>query len=191
MLPPPTSPAEERVRQTYLDDVARIIRNEIADGGHMNRATALRIASGILASLAEHIGAVPPVLPLSAQGSLTLTGSASITVVTPRTVEATATVYTPTVAILDESGHAEDTLTVEKLPAEGLSHKQKLLLIRIQIFVVVFVALSGIVSANEDLADKLGPYLGGSALGIALLCSRQVGRAYDKKYGPGDDNADA
>jgi hypothetical protein len=32
--------------------------------------------------------------------------------------------------------------------------------------------------------------LGRSALGIALLCSRQVGRAYDKKYGPGDDNAD-
>ncbi|GAA5057022.1 hypothetical protein GCM10023259_040550 [Thermocatellispora tengchongensis] len=49
-------------------------------------------------------------------------------------------------------------------------------------FAVVFIALFELVQANEDLAQKLGPYLGGS--GIARLSAKHVSRAYDKLYGP-------
>ncbi|MET7335968.1 hypothetical protein [Nonomuraea sp. NPDC005650] len=186
LLPPPASPAEQRARDAFTDAI-RDVRNRLAHG-RIDRATALRAASDILDALANHVDAVPPVLPLSAHGATTVTGSASLVVTA--TVEAKATVYTPTVRILTDEGHAEDTLTVEKLPIAGLSHKQKLLLLRLQVFLVVFFALYGVFSAHEDEADRVTLYTGGGAVPMALWCASQVGRAYDKKYGPDNDAGD-
>ncbi|MGV9383584.1 hypothetical protein ACWDRB_47760 [Nonomuraea sp. NPDC003707] len=70
----------------------------------------------------------------------------------------------------------------------GLTHQQKLLLIRAQVLMVVFIALFGIISAHEDQADKLSLYLGGGALPVAWWCARKVAEQYDKHYGPGQNH---
>ncbi|MFI6497204.1 hypothetical protein [Nonomuraea typhae] len=81
---------------------------------------------------------------------------------------------------LDPDASASGPLTSP--PQSGVTRRKKRLLVQIQTFVVVFIALSGLVAANEDRADKLGPYLGGSALTIAYFCAVSVGKAYDKLY---------
>ncbi|GAA3306072.1 hypothetical protein [Nonomuraea dietziae] len=53
---------------------------------------------------------------------------------------------------------------------------------------MVFIALSGVISAHEDLADRAGPYIGGSAVAVALFCARAVGKQYDKLCGFEDED---
>ncbi|MET7335969.1 hypothetical protein [Nonomuraea sp. NPDC005650] len=72
----------------------------------------------------------------------------------------------------------------QALAPSGLTHAQKLLLIRFQVFMVAFIAMYGIISAHEDQADKLSLYLGGGALPVAWWCARKVVEQYDKRYGP-------
>lgn len=69
----------------------------------------------------------------------------------------------------------------------GLTHAQKVLLIRFQVFIVVFFAFYGLISANEEQADKLTLYTGGGAVPIAWYCANLAAKEYDKRYGPDRD----
>ncbi|MEU4231088.1 hypothetical protein AB0F17_42925 [Nonomuraea sp. NPDC026600] len=67
------------------------------------------------------------------------------------------------------------------------THQQKVMMIRLHIFVVVLIALYGIISDHEDQADKISLYTGGGAVPIAWWCAQVVAKQYDKRYG---DNAE-
>ncbi|GGO63264.1 hypothetical protein [Nonomuraea cavernae] len=72
-------------------------------------------------------------------------------------------------------------------PSTDLTHAQNVLRVRFQVFVVVFFALYGLISANENQADKLTLYTGGGAVPIAWYCATLVAKEYDKRYGPDRD----
>jgi hypothetical protein len=148
-------------------------------------SSALHRANEMLSLLAEHPESLADVLPLSAHGTMTVTGSVEATL---PALTSKITVYTPTVEIFNRDGTVSLAPPAESAPmgrpGGGLSRKHKRLLIQAQIFMVVFIALSGVVSANEDLADKAGPYFGGSALAAALWCATAVGKAFDKLSPP-------
>ncbi|SDI56378.1 hypothetical protein SAMN05421505_17011 [Sinosporangium album] len=150
----------------------------------LDTAIAARSAMEALAVLAKYHG---PVLRLERmdQGDAQA-GSGAVQVYLPAVAAKVAAHATA----VDTASSADESAArggVER--GEGLARRHRRILVQTHVFLVAFIALSGVIAANEELVDKLGLYMGGSALTIAWMCAAAVGKAFDKLY-PENDHED-
>ncbi|MFD9947658.1 hypothetical protein ACFWYW_46670 [Nonomuraea sp. NPDC059023] len=178
LIPSPASPAEQQAREELLNAL-ELSLFDVKRGEFPDLPGILDRARGVLDALVANPDSLPQVLPHAKRRIDAFVDLPPIIV--------KATVYAPTVTIINDSGMAEDTILVTRETSlaetrKGLSRAQKRLLTQAEVFIYVWIALTAIGLMNYEQADVLITASGLNPWVAAMGASFMAGKAFDILY---------